>query len=91
MATYTIKDRFNSFYNNTKSKAKKLYADAETRVKAYGSTIEKAYDVGYKSGWRDANFVGSDFGSITSAATGYGRGIKHRHRTIKYNKRINKK
>lgn len=83
-------DKFIQFYNNAKSKINSSYNKTKTKVKNFKLSLDDAYNYGYKSGWRDANHIKSDFFSIRSATNGYGKGLRNYHRTVKYKRSADK-
>ena len=90
MSATTFKTKAKKYYNSAVNNVSSFYEKTKTKVKKYKSTVDNAYLTGYKSGWRDATKVSSDFVSRTSATIGYGKGLRNHHRTVKYTNQFNK-
>ena len=52
--------------------------------------ISKAYNLGYKKGWEEANNIPKGFLTTTSATIGFKNGIKGRRKSDKYTNTYNK-
>ena len=93
MAKVAKKGGFKNSVKNAGSRAKNYAAKKVKAAKEYGRKYKAdsvtAYDIGYASGWADANRIPARLGSETLAAFGYKKGIRNSRRTDKYSKQYN--
>ena len=59
--------------------------------KSYKCDIVDAHDIGYALGWDHAFDIPDRFLAKTSAAYGFKKGMRNKHRVDKYNKTYQKK
>ena len=94
MAQAAKKRGIKSSVRDTASKVKSYASKKVEAVKNYGRKYKAdsvtAYDIGYASGWADANRIPARVGSETLAAFGYKKGIRNSRRTDTYSKQYNK-
>lgn len=84
---WVLKDSVKQTGRRAKDYATQKARKVQAYGRQYGSDVNSAFNQGYRRGWEDAYSFPKRFGSRAAASFGYGRGIRDRQRTDKYNKR----
>ncbi|MBP3494921.1 MAG: hypothetical protein J6K52_01820 [Clostridia bacterium] len=79
-----FKESVKKGYGTVKEKAKQAWGKTKSFYKDTKSDWQKAYEVGYKQGWKDSQLIPNRFGSRTAAVLGYGKGIRNERRSREY-------
>ena len=79
-----------SFKQNVKNVGSRAKNSVKKVATNYRDDLDKAFTLGYQSGWNDAYKIPNRTGALMFASVGYGRGVKNRQRSDLYNRRYNK-
>ncbi len=74
-------DKTKTIAKNGWNKTKQAYSNTKKDWK-------EAYSVGYSQAWKDYEKISTRFGSRISAALGYAKGLRNRHKCEKYQKKV---